>query len=72
MRSESVQSSEETEFYLVKLLERFARAEREWFTRPLALEFRVLHSLIGHRAAARHVADTSVSVGNMESIHARW
>ena len=73
MRSESVQSSEETEFYLVKLLERFARAEREWFERPLALEYlESFHSPVTHRAGKlRHVADTSLFVSGifMESIH---
>jgi len=73
MRSQAVQSSEETEFYLVKLLERFARAEREWFERPLAIEYlESLQSPITHRAGKlRHVGDTSLFLSGMfmESIH---
>lgn len=75
MRSQSVQSSEETEFYLVKLLERFARAEREWFSRPLALEYlESFHSPATHRAGKlRHVADTSLFISGlfMESVHGK-
>lgn len=73
MRSQAVQSSEETEFYLVKMLERFARAEREWFTRPLALEYlESFHTPASRRAGKlRHVADTSLFLSGMfmESIH---
>lgn len=43
MRSQAVDSSEETEFYLVKLLERFARPDSDWFDRPLALEYLEAH-----------------------------
>lgn len=73
MRRQAVQSSEETEFYLVKLLERFARAEREWFTRPLALEYlESFHSPASHRAGKlRHVGDTALFISGlfMESVH---
>lgn len=73
MRSQAVQSSQETEFYLVKLLERFARAEGEWFARPLALEYlESFHSPMAHRAGKlRHVGDTSLFISGlfMESLH---
>jgi hypothetical protein len=39
MRSQEVASSEFTEFYLVNLLEQFARPDTEWNERPLALEY---------------------------------
>jgi hypothetical protein len=39
MRSQEVESSEFTEFYLVSLLERFARPDTQWNERPLALEY---------------------------------
>lgn len=39
MRSQEVESSELTEFYLVTLLERFARPDTAWNERPLALDY---------------------------------
>jgi hypothetical protein len=73
MQRQAVESSEETEFYLVKLLERFARAERGWFSRPLALEYlESFHSPAAHRfGKLRHVGDTSLFVSGlfMESLH---
>lgn len=73
MRSQEVESSEETEFYIVHLLERFARTERQWFSRPLALEFlESFHSPAAHRfGKLRHVGDTSLFISGlfMESVH---
>lgn len=73
MRSQEVESSQETEFYLVNLLERFARAEREWLSRPLALEYlESFHSPAVHRfGKLRHVGDTSLFISGlfMESVH---
>jgi hypothetical protein len=73
MQRQAVESSEETEFYLVKLLERFARAERGWFSRPLALEYlESFHSPAAHRfGKLRHVGDTSLFISGlfMESLH---
>ncbi|MGH7804846.1 MAG: hypothetical protein ACREQJ_10900, partial [Candidatus Binatia bacterium] len=54
-----VESSEELEFYLVKLLERFLRVEGEFFGRPLALAY--LESL--HEGPAQRFA-TLKSVGD--------
>jgi hypothetical protein len=39
MRSQEVKSSELTEFYLVNLMEQFARPDTAWNDRPLALEY---------------------------------
>lgn len=73
MRSQEVESTEETEFYIVNLLERFARAERHWFSRPLALEYlESFHSPVAHRVGKlRHVGDTSLFISGlfMESVH---
>jgi hypothetical protein len=73
MRSQHVHSSDDTEFYLVKLLEAFAHAERDWFDRPLGLEYlESLHSPPVHRfGKLKKVADTSLFVSGifMESLH---
>ncbi len=73
MRTQAVCSSEETEFYLVKLLETFAHAEREWFERPLALEYlESFHSPPPHRyGKLKRVGDTALFVSGlfMESLH---
>lgn len=73
MRTQEVRSSEDTEFYLVKLLEGFAHAERDWFDRPLALEYlESLHSPPAHRyGKLKRVGDTSLFVSGMfiESLH---
>ncbi|MFI5396886.1 MAG: hypothetical protein ACHQ9S_15220 [Candidatus Binatia bacterium] len=73
MRTQDVRSSEDSEFYLVKLLEGFARAEQDWFTRPLALEYlESFHSPPLHRyGKLKRVADTSLFVAGvfMESLH---
>lgn len=73
MRRQEVESTEETEFYLVKLLERFARAENGWLSRPLALEYlESFHSPAPHRfGKLRHVGDTSLFISGlfMESLH---
>lgn len=73
MRTQDVRSSEDSEFYLVKLLEGFAHAEQDWFTRPLALEYlESFHSPPLHRyGKLKRVADTSLFVAGvlMESLH---
>lgn len=73
MRTQEVRSSEHTEFYLVKLLEAFARAERGWFDRPLALDYlESFHSPREHRyGKLKRVADTALFVSGvfMESMH---
>ncbi len=73
MRSQAVRSSEDTEFYLVKLLEAFAHAEQDWFERPLGVEYlESLHSSPLHRfGRLKRVADTSLFISGifMESLH---
>jgi len=73
MRSQEVQSSQDTEFYLVKLLEAFARVDHDWFDRPLALEYlESFHSPAAHRyGKLKRVADTALFVSGlfMESLH---
>jgi len=73
MRSQSVESSAETEFYLVKLLEGFAHPERGWFDRPLALDYlESFHSPPPHRyGKLKHVGDTALFVSGIfvESLH---
>ncbi len=75
MRTQAVRSSEETEFYLVKLLEAFARADRDWFDRPLALEYlESFHSPVMYRyGQLKRVGDTALFVSGlfMESLHRR-
>jgi len=62
MRTHQVESSEDSEFYLVKLLERFAHPNPDWNSRPLAIEYlESFHSPTVHRyAKLRHVGDTSL------------
>jgi hypothetical protein len=73
MRSQQVRSSEDTEFYLVKLLEAFAHAEQDWFDRPLGVEYlESFQSPPVHRfGKLKKVADTSLFVSGifMESLH---
>jgi len=73
MRSQEVSSSPDTEFYLVKLLEGFAHTDRDWFERPLALEYlESFHSPLPHRyGKLKRVADTALFVSGlfMESLH---
>ncbi len=75
MHSQDVRSSEDTEFYLVKLLEGFARSPRDWFDRPLALEYlESFHSPLVHRyGKLKRVGDTALFVSGlfMESLHRR-
>jgi hypothetical protein len=67
MNAQAVRSTEETEFYLVQLLEQFARPRPGWFDRPLALDY--LESFRGpeadRRAKRRRVADTSLFLSGM-------
>lgn len=73
MRSQAVASSESTEFYLVRLLETFARTEHDWFERPLALDYlESFHSPLHDRyGKLKRVADTALFVSGlfMESLH---
>jgi len=73
MHSQEVHSSEDTEFYLVKLLEGFAHAPQDWFDRPLALEYlESFHSPLAHRyGKLKRVRDTALFVSGlfMESVH---
>jgi hypothetical protein len=73
MRSQEVRSSPDTEFYLVKLLEGFAHPDRDWFERPLALEYlESFHSPLPHRyGKLKRVGDTALFVSGlfMESLH---
>lgn len=73
MASQEVRSSEETEFYLVTLLEGFAHAPRDWFDRPLALEYlESFHAPLAHRyGKLKRVGDTALFVSGlfMESLH---
>jgi hypothetical protein len=73
MHSQEVRSSEDTEFYLVKLLEGFAHAPQDWFDRPLGLEYlESFHSPLAHRyGKLKRVGDTALFVSGlfMESLH---
>jgi len=73
MRTQAVRSSEETEFYLVNLLEAFVRADKDWFDRPLAIEYlESLQSPLPHRyGKLKRVGDTALFVSGvfMESLH---
>ena len=72
MRTHHVESSEDSEFYLVQLLERFAHPHPEWNSRPLAIDYlESFHSSTAHRCTKlRHVADTSLFLSGifMESL----
>ncbi len=67
MSTHSVRSSEDTEFYLVKLLEAFAHPRHDWFDRPLAMEYlESFHAPGSHRyTKLKKVADTSLFVTGM-------
>jgi hypothetical protein len=73
MRTQEVHSSEDTEFYLVKLLEAFAHPQHGYFDRPLALEYlESFHSPLAHRyGKLKRVGDTALFVSGlfMESLH---
>jgi hypothetical protein len=62
MQTHNVTSSEDSEHYLVQLLERFAHPQAGWDSRPLALEYlEALQSPLAPRCTKlRHVADTSL------------
>jgi hypothetical protein len=67
MRTQAVHSSEAAEFYLVRLLEGFARADEAWFDRPLALDYlESFHSPRAHRYdKLKRVADTALFVSGV-------
>ncbi|MFQ5666279.1 MAG: hypothetical protein ACE5I7_07580 [Candidatus Binatia bacterium] len=73
MHTQAVRSSEDMEFYLVKLLEAFARTEKGWFDRPLALDYlEAFHSPLTRRyGKLKRVGDTALFVSGvfMESLH---
>jgi hypothetical protein len=75
MRTQEVASSQDTEFYLVKLLEGFAHPEGDWFERPLALEYlEAFHAPAAHRyGKLKRVGDTSLFLAGlfMESLHGK-
>ena len=62
LRSQEVEPSENAEYYLVALLERFAHPEQKWDARPLALEYlESFHSPTPFRfAKLKHVGDTAL------------
>lgn len=72
MLTRNVTTSEDSEYYLVQLLERFAHPQHGWDSRPLALEYlEALHCPVLHRCMKlRHVADTSLFMSGifMESL----
>jgi len=67
MTSQEVRSSEETEFYLVSLLENFAKPRRDWFERPLAIDYleSFRSAAADRQAKLRHVADTSLVLSGL-------
>jgi len=75
MRTHAVQSSEPAEHYLVNLLERFAKPDAGWDSRPLALEYlESMHAARPHRCAKlKYVGDTALFLSGvfMESLERR-
>lgn len=75
MRSQDVQTTEDAEFYLVKLLEGVAHPARRWDDRPLALDYlESFHSPPVHRfGKLKHVGDTALIMAGlfMEAVHRR-
>jgi hypothetical protein len=71
MRTQEVETSEQTEHYLVSLLERFARPDPEWNSRPLALHYlESFHETSATRCAKlRHVGDTSLFLSGIFMEH---
>jgi hypothetical protein len=73
MRRQEVCSTEETEFYLVKLLEGFSHPQRGWFDRPLALEYlEAFHAPAERRyGQLKRVGDTALFLSGLfvESLH---
>ena len=67
MSTHDVRSSEDAEFYLVKLLEGFASPRRDWFERPLAVDFLEAFQSRGRDryTKLKHVGDTSLFLSGM-------
>lgn len=67
MRTQKVDDGEETEFYLVQLLARHVRSEREMLERPLALSFLEAQGDDGARRFERfrQVGDTALFVAGL-------
>ena len=76
LSSQRVESSETTEFYLVKLLEGFARPARgDLLDPPLAIDYLEAFQVLGHQRVGklRRVADTALFVSGVffESLEGR-
>jgi hypothetical protein len=67
MSTHEVRSSEDTEFYLVKLLESFTHPERDWFERPLAVDYLESFNspVMARYSKLKRVADTSLFLTGM-------
>jgi hypothetical protein len=73
MQAQAVRSSEDVEFYLVKLLEHFAHPTRRLGDRPLALDYlEAFHMPMPHRyGKLKHVGDTALFMAGVfiEALH---
>lgn len=73
MKAQAVRSSEDVEFYLVKLLEQFAHPPRRFDDRPLALDYlESFHMPLAHRyGKLKHVGDTALFMAGLfiEALH---
>ncbi|GBD26469.1 hypothetical protein HRbin30_01801 [bacterium HR30] len=73
MQAQAVRSSEDVEFYLVKLLESFAHPPRRFDDRPLALDYlESFHMPLPHRyGKLKHVGDTALFMAGLflEALH---
>ncbi len=75
MRTQSVRSSADTEFYLVRLLEAFAHPDGDWCDKPLALDY--LESFHAPQPVRfgklKRVGDVSLFISGvfMESLHGK-
>lgn len=67
MRAQDVASTEETEFYLVRMLEGLARTERTWLEKPFALDYmESFHAPHDQRVTKlRRVADTTLLMSGL-------
>ncbi len=67
MEAQEVRTTEDAEFYLVKLLEGVAHPVRRWDDRPLALDYlESFHSPPAHRfGKLKHVGDTALLMAGL-------
>jgi hypothetical protein len=67
MQAQDVRTTEDAEFYVVKLLEAVAHPTRRWDDRPLALDFlESFHSPPSHRfGKLKHVGDTALLMAGL-------